>query len=147
MADIPEWTTVPRRHLPALNDRNRAFWQGGRDCQLLIQRCAPCGHYIHPAGPICPVCHSRDVAPWPVSGRGTVATYTINRQRWEPDLEDPFALAIVELVEQASVRITTNIVGCPPEAVRIGMPVEVVFDHREDVWLPLFTPVAGEMAA
>ena len=56
-------------------------------------------------------------------------------------------LAIVELVEQPSVRITTNIIGSLPEAVRIGMRVRVVFDHREDVWLPLFTPEQGEEAA
>lgn len=135
-----ELTQTPRRHLPALTDRNRTFWQGGRKGQLLIQRCQPCGHFIHPAGPICPVCHSRDVSPQPVSGRATVATYTINRQRWEPGLEAPYILAIVELIEQPDVRLTTNIVGCSTEEVRIGMTVRVVFDHREDVWLPLFTP-------
>ena len=140
MIDRAELASIPRRHLPALNDRNRPFWQGGSEGLLLIQRCRACGHYIHPAGPICPVCHSREVAPEPVSGRATVATWTINHQRWEEGLEAPYALAIVELIEQPSVRITTNIVGCPPEAVRIGMAVQVVFDHREDVWLPLFTP-------
>ena len=35
----------------------------------------------------------------------------------------------------------TNIVGCPAEAVRIGMRVQVVFEHRDDVYLPLFEPV------
>jgi uncharacterized OB-fold protein len=109
----------------------------------MIQRCAPCGHYIHPASPICPVCHSRDVAPVAVSGKATVATFTINRQRWEPGLEAPFVIAIVELDEQSSVRLTTNIVGCPPDNVHIGMKVRVVFDHREDVWLPLFAPVTA----
>lgn len=147
MIDRAELAGVPRRHLPALNDRNRAFWQSGREGRLLIQRCSACGYYIHPAGPICPVCHSREVAPEPVSGRATVATFTINRQRWEPGLEAPYVLAIVELVEQPSVRITTNIIGSLPEAVRIGMRVRVVFDHREDVWLPLFTPEHGEEAA
>ena len=136
-------SVVPRRHLPALNDRNRAFWQGGRDGALMIQRCRPCGHYIHPAGPICPICRSRDVAPEAVAGRATVATYTINRQRWEPGLEAPYVIAIVELAEQASLRLTTNIVGCPPDQVQIGMRVRVVFDHREDVWLPLFVPEAA----
>jgi hypothetical protein len=24
--------------------------------------------------------------------------------------------------------------------VRVGLPVRVVFEHVEDVWLPLFTP-------
>ena len=39
------------------------------------------------------------------------------------------------------VRLTSNIVGCAPEAVRIGLPVRVVFEPVEDVWLPLFEPL------
>jgi uncharacterized OB-fold protein len=37
----------------------------------------------------------------------------------------------------------TNIVGCPPEAVAIGMPVRVVFDVLEEsreITIPRFTP-------
>ncbi len=36
----------------------------------------------------------------------------------------------------------TNIVNCPAEEVRIGMPVRVVFERYDDVWLPLFEPAA-----
>jgi uncharacterized OB-fold protein len=50
-------------------------------------------------------------------------------------------VAIVELEEQPSLRLTTNLVGCEPAAVRIGMPLRVVFEAREDgVFLPLFEP-------
>ena len=34
----------------------------------------------------------------------------------------------------------TNIVGCPAEEVAIGMRVQVVFEEREDVFIPLFEP-------
>jgi uncharacterized OB-fold protein len=131
---------IPRRNLPALNERNTFFWQGGKTGELKFCRCRRCGHYIHPAAPICPACHSRDVGPQAVSGRGTVATYTINRQAWEPGLEKPYIVAIVDLVEQEGLRLTTNIVNCAIDDVRIGMDVRVLFDHREDVWLPLFEP-------
>jgi hypothetical protein len=30
--------------------------------------------------------------------------------------------------------------------VRIGMPVEVDFEHHDDVWIPVFRPVAGSQA-
>ena len=43
--------------------------------------------------------------------------------------------------EQPDVRLTTNLVDVEPEDVRIGMPVRVLFEHVDDVWLPLFTPV------
>lgn len=133
--------TVPRRHLPTLTDSNRLFWQGGKTGKLLIQRCHDCGDYVHPPGPICPSCHSFNVKAVPVSGRATVATFTINRQVWEKGLEAPYIVAIVELDEQKNVRITTNIIDCAIDDVVIGMPVEVVFEQNEDVWLPLFRPV------
>ena len=51
----------------------------------------------------------------------------------------PFAVVIVELEEQAGLRMVSNVVDVPPEDVRIGMPVEVTFRSvAEDVWLPLF---------
>ena len=43
-------------------------------------------------------------------------------------------------VEQPGLRLMTNIVSCPVESVRIGMRVRVVFEQREDVWIPLFEP-------
>jgi uncharacterized OB-fold protein len=73
-----------------------------------------------------------------VSGKGSVATYTINHQRWHPDLDVPFVIAIVELDEQPGLRFVTNIINCEPESVRIGMRVKVTFLQQDDVWLPLF---------
>ena len=49
-------------------------------------------------------------------------------------------VAIVELPEQEGLRLTTNLVNCALEDVRIGMPVRVLFEQWEDVWLPLFEP-------
>jgi uncharacterized OB-fold protein len=67
-------------------------------------------------------------------------TFTVNHQPWHPDLEVPYVIAIVELADAPGVRLTTNIVNCPIEAVRIGMDVQVVFEQCEDVYLPLFEP-------
>ena len=51
----------------------------------------------------------------------------------------PYVLAYVELGE--GVRMLTNIVDCAPDDVRIGMPVEVVFeDVTPAVTLPKFKP-------
>ena len=35
----------------------------------------------------------------------------------------------------------TNLVDVAVGDVRTGMAVEVVFEHDDDVWLPLFRPV------
>src|SRR5207248_10509865 len=52
----------------------------------------------------------------------------------------PYVVANVALAEDRHVRLTTNIVGCAPEDVHIGQQVQVRFEQREDVWLPLFEP-------
>jgi hypothetical protein len=76
-----------------------------------------------------------------------VHTYTVNHQPWYPGLDPPYVVAIVALPEQDGLRLTTNIVGCEPADVHIGMAVRVTFDHVDDVWLPMFAPVAGTEAA
>ena len=126
------------RKLPLLTSENRPFWQGGEQGLLLISRCGACDRYFHPPAPVCPSCNSTEVAPQPVSGRGAVHSFTINRQAWLPELAEPYVVAIVQLDEQAGLRFVTNIVGMPPEEVEIGTRVRVVFLHCDDVWLPQF---------
>ena len=130
----------PFRVLPRLTELNRPFWTGGADGRLRFLRCRPCGTWVHPPAPVCPACLSRDVAPEAVSGRATVLTFTLNHQPWVPAPDHPYAIAIVEIEEQPGLRLMTNLVNCPPEAVRIGMRVRVVFEQHEDVYIPLFEP-------
>lgn len=125
---------------PGIDEDNEAFWTGGREGRLMISRCRRCGFWTHPPVPRCPSCHSDEVEPAPASGRGRVYSFTINRQRWSPDLEVPYVIAVVELAEQPDLRLLTNIVGCPADEVRIGMAVEVEFDQRGEVFVPNFHP-------
>jgi uncharacterized OB-fold protein len=135
---------VPFRLLPELSERTRRFWTAGGDGRLELLRCTQCGTYVHPPAPRCPHDQATALAWTPVSGRATVATFTVNHQAWMPGPALPYVVAIVEIAEQPSVRLTTNVIGCAPEAVRIGMPVRVTFEHHADpdgdVWLPLFEP-------
>ncbi|HDZ57801.1 MAG TPA: Zn-ribbon domain-containing OB-fold protein [Pseudomonas xinjiangensis] len=128
---------MPRK-LPALTGDNRAFWQGGENNELLIHRCSACTRYFHPPSPVCPTCNSFEVGPQAVSGKGQVASFTINHQPWTPELQEPFVIAIVELEEQTDLRFVSNIEGIPVTDVHIGMPVRVHFQQEDDVWLPLF---------
>jgi uncharacterized OB-fold protein len=134
---------LPFRILPRLNDRNRAFWTGGEHGELRFVRCQRCGYYLHPPTPICPRCHSKELAPEAVSGRGTLFTYTVNHQNWMPGPPLPYVIAIVSIPEQEGLRLTTNLVDVDPDAIEIGMPVEVTFEHHEDVWIPLFRPASA----
>ena len=126
--------------LPKLDDANRFFWTSGADGVLRILRCDRCHYWLHPPGPICPLCLCSQLTPTAVSGMATVAAVTINHQPWTPGMKVPFVVAIVELDEQKDLRLTTNVVGAQIDEVHIGQRVRVTFNHREDVWLPLFTP-------
>lgn len=136
-------STLPRpdfRVLPLVTERNAHFWTGGAHGELRFLRCRACRHWIHPPSPICAVCLSRDLAVEAASGRARVASYTVNHQRWIPGFEPPYVVALVEIEEQPSLRLTTNLVRCALEDVRIDMPVRVCFEERDGVWIPLFEP-------
>jgi len=128
--------------LPALTPTTEFFWTSGADGRLRILRCADCGRFVHPPGPVCRWCLSPNVAPTVVSGRGSVFTFTVNVQQWSERLSEPYVVAIVELEEEPGLRLLTNIVECAPDAVAIGMPVEVSFEAAEDVFLPRFRPAS-----
>jgi uncharacterized OB-fold protein len=137
-------TDVPFRILPRLDDGNRDFWTAGERGELRFWRCLDDGFYIHPYSPLCPRCHSKRLETQPVSGKATVVAFTINYQPWMPGPELPFAAAIVEMPEQAALRLTTNIVNCDPNDVFVGMKVRVTFEHHPDpdgdVYIPVFEP-------
>lgn len=126
--------------VPGLDPDNTPFWTGGRNQQLLICRCKGCRCYQHPPLPACPECGGSDMEYPPVSGQGQVVTYSVNYQPWFPGQTVPFVLAVVELAEQPGLLLTSNVVDCEPDSVRIGLDVTVEFEHREDVWLPVFRP-------
>jgi uncharacterized protein len=132
----------PFRVLPRVTPENEHFWRGGEVGELRFLRCANDGYLVHPPAPLCPRCLSRDLAPHAVSGRATVATYTVNHQPWIPGFDPPYVIAIVQIEEQDDLRLMTNVVNCDLGEVRIGLPVQVVFEHHDDVWIPLFEPVA-----
>ncbi len=125
--------------LPRPTPWSRAFWEGARRHQLLIQRCGDCRRAVFFPKLFCPHCLSRALAWEPASGQGTIYSFTVVRNNppsaFAADV--PFVIAIVELDE--GVRLLTNIVGGDPGALQCGQRVEVVFDDvMPDVSLPRF---------
>jgi len=127
----------PFRLLPRLDDENRFFWTSGADGLLRFQRCGSCRTLVHPPAPRCPFCLDGPLSPEAVSGRATVASFTVNHQQWIPG-SDPYIVAWVAIEEQPDVRLTTNLIEIEPGDVTVGMEVEVVFEQHDDVFLPLF---------
>lgn len=138
-----------KRPLPMLTDSNRFFWTSGADGTLRFLRCTECRNYIHPPAPVCDKCLSMEQEVVAVSGRATLAAVTVNHQMWIPTIEPPYVIGIVEIEEQDSVRLTTNIINCDEADIEIGMALQVEFEECDDVFLPMFRPldVAGSSQA
>lgn len=127
--------------LPVITPETKAFWEGCKKRVLSIQRCRACGKLRWYPKPMCPSCSSLDVEWVPVSGRGTIYTFTIPHQPVHPAFANrvPYVVVVVDLDE--GVRFLSNLVECPLEEVKIGLPVEVVFhDMNDEIALPYFRP-------
>lgn len=128
----------PARVTPIADEATEFFWASGADGHLRILRCQRCRYFVHPPVEYCPGCGGRGVAPEVVSGRARLYSFTVNHQPWDGDSE-PFVIGLVELAEQADVRLLTNIVGVDIDDVSIGMELVVVFERHGAAWLPMFT--------
>lgn len=128
---------------PPFAAETQPFWEAAAAGKLRLPRCDDCGLVIFYPRSICPKCRSRAIRWIDLSGRGTVYSYTVTRRtagRWRE--HTPFVVAYVELEE--GPRLLTNIVGCDPKAVAIGLPVIVVFDATDGGGaIPRFAPAAG----
>lgn len=133
------------RPLPLLTDDNEFFWTSGEDGRLRFLRCDSCRAWAHPPQAACRSCGSTDLTPEAVSGQATVVGWTINHQPWHPAFPPPYVIAVVAIVEDPEVRLTTNIIDIEHDRLEIDLTVEVVFIPDDDVWIPLFRPV-GEVA-
>ncbi len=134
--------TTPLKHpKPAVDWETRTYWEGCGRQELILQRCQSCGTLQHRPRALCVSCLSDEIEHFPATGRGTVHTFTVTHQNQAPGFRQalPYVLAYVELEE--GVRLLTNIVGCAPEDVRIGLPVEVEYAELEgDIAVPRFHP-------
>ncbi len=117
-----------KKPLPRPTATSLPFWAAAKRHELQIQRCGSCGAHIFYPREVCPECLSSDLQWIKVSGKGTVYSYTIARAPTHPAFaeEVPYVIAIVELAE--GPHLTTNITGCKPDEVRVGMPVVATFD-------------------
>ncbi|WP_199747878.1 thiolase C-terminal domain-containing protein [Actinomadura sp. WAC 06369] len=132
------------RPLPRLTPENEFFWTSGADGRLRVQECEACSALIHPPQPVCRYCRGTALGVREVSGRATLIGFTVNHRFGLPGLPAPYVVAQVALEDDPRVRLTTNAVGCDPGDLVLGMRMEVVFEHVEDVWLPLFRPAAEQ---
>jgi uncharacterized OB-fold protein len=132
---------MPTKPIPKPTPETQPYWDGARAGELRIQRCTDCGEFYFYPRPFCPRCASADVEWVTVSGRAKLHSYVINH-RPAPGFEEeaPYAIAVVALEE--GPRMMSNIVGIEntPENLVLDMDLEVTFQERGDLCVPVFRP-------
>lgn len=117
------------------------FWASSRAHALELQRCDDCGRFRYYPGTVCHYCGSDRYTWAPISGRGTVYSYTVlERAKGNPFEEDlPIAIVLVTL-EEGPVMLS-DLVDYEDDDLRIGLPVTIDYDEIDDEYtLPLFRP-------
>jgi uncharacterized OB-fold protein len=129
---------------PLANATTLPFWQAAAEHRLVVQRCTGCGHCRLPPAPVCPECRATESDWKELTGRGEVYTYTIVHRPIAAEQRLPYVIAVIALEDAGGVRMISNLVGIAPEAISIGMPVEVVWeDMSAELALPRFRPANG----
>ncbi len=129
------------RALPHIDEENRPWWEALKRHELYVQKCRDCAAVRYHPRALCAQCLSSATQWLRCSGKGKVYTFTVTYQNQAAGFRDslPYVMAYVELAEGA--KMLTNLVDCKPEEVKIGMPVEVVYeDVTPEVTLAKFRP-------
>ncbi|MEL7210278.1 MAG: Zn-ribbon domain-containing OB-fold protein, partial [Actinomycetota bacterium] len=111
----------PLRYIGTPEPYEAFFWASGEDGRLRLQHCDDCDRFHHPPQPLCPYCHSTALEPKPVAGTGVVASFTINHQPFMPGFDPPYPIAFVEIDEDPTIRLCTNLVDVDLDQIEIGM--------------------------
>jgi uncharacterized protein len=136
--------TPMAKPLPVINEDNRRFYEFTAKHELRMQQCSQCGYIRFPSSFICPKCHATEHEWTRLSGRGTIYSYAVYRTAYHPAFENeiPYFVTIIDLAEGPSLE--SNVTGCQPEVLKIGLPVEVYFeDINEEIAIPKFRLVTS----
>lgn len=103
----------------------RPFWEAAARGELLGKACEDCARVHWYPRAICPFCGSARTRWQPLSGRGTVYAFSTLRRA-----SPPYTVAYVQLAEGPTM--LTNLVDLDESAMRIGLPVRVVFRPTDE---------------
>jgi uncharacterized protein len=128
------------KFLPEITPQHEPFWAALRQHRVELQRCSRCSRFRFVPTELCS-CGSPDYEWTPISGKGEVYTYTVVHRAPTPAYQADVPYVIAHVTMDEGPRMISNLVDCRPADVKIGMPVEIVFDDvTADVTLYRFRP-------
>jgi uncharacterized OB-fold protein len=138
----------PGKLVPVPDEASAPFFAGAVRGELMLLRCRACGVFQSPTAylgvpvrPRCLRCFAAELEWTGSSGRGTLYSYAVMHQCYDDAFAQdiPYNIAVVETEE--GVRLTSQVIGCETDELRIGMALEVVFEPLTDaVAIPRFRP-------
>jgi len=125
---------------PTPSAETQPFWDACQRGELTVQLCEGCGHKQHYPRIMCGQCGSTALSQTPVSGRGTITSFTINRVPVSEAFKDDLPLAVGLITLEEGPVMMANLVDCDIDTLAIGQKVRVTFESRGEITLPQFTP-------
>jgi uncharacterized protein len=132
--------------LPVADPDTQTFWDGARAHVLRAQCCASCKRFRWPPQGFCPHCYSWDFTWDTLPETGFVQSYVVIHQAppaFANEAPYPVARVVIDDTDERVI-LTANLIDIEWTQVRVGMPVQVVFDDvTPEVTLPRFRPIAA----
>ena len=137
---------LPSVIAPTSDGVDEFFWNGVAQRRFLLQKCSACGALRQPPAPMCAECNALEWETQEACGRATVYSWLESQHPTEPDAA-PRIIVLLDLEE--GVRFVANLVDCPLDEVRFGLPVELTWieypsmNREAPQLLPQFRPASA----
>lgn len=102
------------------------FWAYVEQGELRVQRCSACEALRYPPAAVCPECLAAEHEWAPLSGRGTVVSWTVFHRAYFPGLAVPYT--VVSVGTQEGPLLIGNLVRADGRQPRGGLPVRAVLE-------------------
>lgn len=135
---------------PAADGHDQPYWDGLRQEELRIQRCADCQTWIWGPQQICPACYGFNLDWQRVEPVGSVYSWS---RSWYPYIDEfadrlPYITVLVELDQTQARRVLGIFAADATDTPRIGDRVQGIFEHADgEIWPLLRWRRAPEGAA
>jgi uncharacterized OB-fold protein len=128
MSDYPKFLPegVPAWQIP--------YWDSLKDHAVRVQQCAACGAFRYVPKEICNACLSLDFSWAPISGLGSIYTYTVVRRAPTPAYQEDAPYTIVHVTMDERFRMIGTLKGTDPETVAIDQPVRIAYQDITPDW-------------
>ncbi len=131
---MPESTWIPEP-----TEATRPFFDGIKHGKLRLQYCSDCKTWHYPLVRICSACGSNAIDWRDTKGEGVVYSHGRLQRVSHPRHEGRLPIVVAQVDIDEGLRLFTNIVGTPPDQIKVGDSVTLDFEHLpDDGLLPVF---------